>query len=92
MPRMIDAERVRLPEDLTDNEKERLLTAIISQPTATWKREDFTDDELRVLKLAFSLVDTVVENQSKYTYDNDMSNGLYSLKEKLGLWEVLDEE
>lgn len=34
MPRYIDAERIRLPEDLTDYEKARLLAAIISQPTA----------------------------------------------------------
>lgn len=55
-----------------------------------WKREDFTDEEFMVLKLAFSLVDTVAENQSKYTHDNDMSNALFYLKEKLGISEVIE--
>lgn len=58
-----------------------------------FKEEDFTEDELTLLKLAFKLVDDVVETQR--IFDSDayictyMSNELYNLKEKLGISELL---
>lgn len=47
--------------------------------------EDFTLDELMLLKMAFKLVDDVVEIQRESNYDVYLSNELYSLKEKLGI-------
>lgn len=50
-----------------------------------FKEEYFSEDELMLLKMAFRLVDTVVETQRTSNYDVNLCNELYSLKEKLGL-------
>lgn len=47
--------------------------------------EDFTVDELMLLKMAFKLVDDVIEIQREGNYDVYLSNELYSLTEKLGI-------
>lgn len=47
--------------------------------------EDFTLDELMLLKMAFKLVDDVIEIQREDNYDVYLSNELYSLTEKLGI-------
>jgi len=52
---------------------------------------NLTDDEVSLLKLAFKLVDTVVEYQRYDRYDNETSNNLFHLKEKLGIYELLEE-
>lgn len=52
---------------------------------------NLTDDEVSLLKLAFKLVDTVVEYQRYDRYDNEISNNLFHLKEKLGIYELLEE-
>ena len=52
--------------------------------------DEFTEDELNLLKLAFALVDTVVESQRLDNYDVYMSNSLFHLKEKLGIYDLLD--
>ena len=52
--------------------------------------EDFTESELVLLNLAFKLVDDVVEAQRLSNSDVYMSNELYSLKEKLGISDLLN--
>lgn len=57
--------------------------------TEKFKKEDFTEDELTLLKLAFKLVEDVVESGIdgiNYPYS---SNELYHLKEKLGIDELV---
>lgn len=56
------------------------------------KREanEFTEDELNLLRLAFKLVDTIVESQRLDNYDVYMCNSLFYLKEKLGIDELLE--
>ena len=51
--------------------------------------EDFTEDELRLLRMAFKLIDDVVEMQRDDNYDVYMCNVLYDLKNKLGIYDVL---
>lgn len=53
-------------------------------------KEDFTEDELMLLRMAFNLVDTVVETQRTSNYDVYLTNELYSLKEKLGIGDLMD--
>ena len=53
------------------------------------KAEDFTEDELFLLKLAFSLAANVVEMEREGNYDVDMCNVLCSLKEKLGVYDLV---
>ena len=45
--------------------------------------EDFSENELRMLKLAFALVDCDTETRRESRYDNDEVNAVYTLKEKL---------
>lgn len=52
--------------------------------------EDFTTDELRLLRMAFKLIDDVVEMQRNDNYDVYMCNVLYDLKNKLGIYDLLD--
>lgn len=52
-------------------------------------KEDFTEDELELLKLAFELLDTAVNRIDKLSYDNN-SNTVYYLKEKLGIYDLLE--
>lgn len=56
------------------------------------KREEseFTEDELKLLRLAFKLADTVVEVQRVDNYDVDMCNSLFYLKEKLGIDDLVE--
>lgn len=55
-----------------------------------FNKEDFTEDELMLLRMAFNLVDTVVETQRTSNYDVYLTNELYSLKEKLGIGDLID--
>jgi hypothetical protein len=55
-----------------------------------WTKEDFTEDELMLLKMAFRLVDDVVEIQRYDRYDVHLPNELYGLKEKLGIYDLVD--
>lgn len=52
-------------------------------------KEDFTEDELILLRLAFELLDTAVCRIDKLDYNNN-SNTVYYLKEKLGIYDLLD--
>ena len=51
---------------------------------------DFTEDELMLLKMAFKLVDDVVEIQRTDNYDVYLPNQLFSLKNKLGIYNLVD--
>lgn len=54
-------------------------------------KEDFTEDELALLRLAFKLADTVIESQRADNYDVYMCNTMYDLKNKLGIYNLLDD-
>ena len=66
------------------------MKGVCGMPEKTFKAEDFTEEELLLLKMAFALADTVVESQRQGNYDTHMSNCLYSLKEKLGIGEIVE--
>lgn len=53
-------------------------------------KQEFTKEELLLLKMAFTLVHDVLELQRVDNYDVDMLNVLYSLKEKLGIINLLE--
>ena len=55
-----------------------------------FKEEEFTEDELMLLRLAFKLVGDVVEYQRTSNSDVYLCNELYYLKEKLGINDLLD--
>ena len=54
-----------------------------------FKEEDFTEDELMLLRMAFKLVSTVVETHRTDNYDVHLSNELFSLEEKLGIYDLV---
>lgn len=54
-----------------------------------FKESDFTQDQLMLLKMAFRLVDEVVEIQREDNYDVCLSNELFHLKEKLGISDLV---
>ena len=51
--------------------------------------EDFTEEELLLLRMAFKLVDTVVETQRTSNYDVHLCNVLYNLTMKLGVSDLI---
>lgn len=51
---------------------------------------EFTEDELKLLKLIFNVADIIVESQREGNYDVYNSNLLYSIKEKLGIYDILE--
>lgn len=55
-----------------------------------WTKEDFTEEELMLLKMAFALVNDVVEIQRYDRYDTHLPNELYSLVYKLGISDLID--
>ena len=52
-------------------------------------KEDFTEDELNLLCMAFKLLDTAVEGMYKLDYTN-YENDVYHLKQKLGIDELIE--
>ena len=52
-------------------------------------KEDFTEDELAILKLAFTLMDEVSEAMSRNPFYTDFRNDWWHLQKKLGVtdWE-----
>ena len=56
-----------------------------------FKEEDFTEDGLMLLRMAFKLVNDVVEMQRADRYDVHLSNELYDLKETLGISELVND-
>lgn len=53
-------------------------------------KEDFTEDELILLQMAFRMLDTAVDEQRRLFYGSDYRNEVYCLKEKLGIYDLLD--
>lgn len=54
-----------------------------------WQESDFTEDQLRLLRIAFKMVEDVVELQRQGNGDVFMSNELFQLKEKLGILDLV---
>jgi hypothetical protein len=61
----------------------------MSEGHVDFKEEDFTEDELMLLRLAFKLVDDVVEYQRDSNSDVYMVNELYNLTQKLGINDLI---
>lgn len=55
-----------------------------------FEESDFTDEELKLLKAIFKGADAVVQSTKANNYDTFMSNTLYSLKQKLGIDDVVN--
>lgn len=51
---------------------------------------EFTEKEIYLLKLAFKLVNDVVEAQREFPCYCDLSNDLYYLEEKLGIYDIVE--
>lgn len=55
-----------------------------------FKEGDFTENQLLLLRLAFKLVNDVVEIQRVNNSDVYIINELYALEEKLGIYDLLE--
>ncbi len=53
-------------------------------------KEDFTEDELILLRMAFKMLDAAVDEQRRLFYGSNYCNEVYNLKEKLGIYDLLD--
>jgi hypothetical protein len=53
-------------------------------------KEDFTEDELILLNMAFEMLDIAVDEQRRLFYAGDYRNTVYDLKNKLGIYDLLD--
>ena len=53
-------------------------------------KEDFTEDELTLLKMAFRMLDMVVEEQRYLYHCGDYRDDVYYLKEKLGIYDLVE--
>ena len=51
--------------------------------------EDFSENELKMLKLAFALVECSAESRRSYNYDNDEVNAIFDLKIKLKIDSII---
>ena len=54
-----------------------------------FEEEDFTEDELMLLKMAFGLADNVVQTLRTDNYDVYLSNTLCDLEHKLGIYKLV---
>lgn len=57
----------------------------------SFDKSEFTDDELLLLKMAFKLIEDVAEIERTSNSDVNRINAIFNLKEKLGIYEVLEE-
>jgi hypothetical protein len=55
-----------------------------------FNKEDFTEDELILLKMAFKMLDAAAEESSKLFYGSDYRNEIFNLKEKLGIFDLIE--
>lgn len=55
-----------------------------------FKEEDFTEDQLMLLKMGFKLLDTIVEEERCGNSDVYLRTELFYLKEKLGIDDIVD--
>ena len=53
-------------------------------------REDFTEEELTMLRAIFKGAEAVIEAQRTDRYDVDAVNTLFNIKEKLGIYDLVD--
>ena len=52
---------------------------------------DFTEEELSILRLAFKVTETIIECERSDRYDVDRVNAFYSLKNKLGIYDLISD-
>ena len=55
-----------------------------------FEESDFTEEELAILRLAFKVTETILESERIDRYDVDRVNAFYSLKNKLGIYDLVD--
>ena len=53
-------------------------------------KEDFTEDELILLRMAFKMLDVAIDEQRQLFYGSNYRNEVYDLKEKLGVYDLLE--
>lgn len=53
-------------------------------------KEDFTEDELILLRMAFRMLDAAIEEERHLYYSGDYRNEVFYLKEKLGIDNLVD--
>ena len=58
---------------------------LMLSPGHKFEKEDFTQDEFKLLTMAFKIIDDVVELQREGNSDVYLCNELFHLKEKLGI-------
>lgn len=54
-----------------------------------WTKEDFSEDELVLLRMAFRMLDEAIDAQRELMYGADYRNEVYYLKEKLGIYDLV---
>lgn len=54
-----------------------------------WTKEDFSEDELVLLRMAFRMLDEAIDAQRELLYCSDYRNEVYDLKEKLGIYDLV---
>ena len=55
-----------------------------------FEESDFTEEELAILRLAFKVTETILESERIDRYDVDRVNAFYYLKNKLGIYDLVD--
>jgi hypothetical protein len=55
-----------------------------------FNKEDFTEDELILLNMAFKMLDATAEEYRKLFYGGDYRNDIFNLKEKLGIYDLIE--
>ena len=54
------------------------------------EKSDFTEEELSLLETIFKIADVMVEDVEKTNYGGYDRNILYNLKNKLGIYDLVD--
>ena len=55
-----------------------------------FNKEDFTEDELILLKMAFKMLDAAAEEYRQLFYGGDYRNDIFNLKDKLGIYDLVE--
>ena len=58
---------------------------------AKFTKNDFTEDELMLLRIAFNSAQNVTEELQKNGYDSHLVNELFHLEEKLGIYNLVSD-
>ena len=56
----------------------------------SFEEDMFTSEELMLLRMAFNILNTIVESMREGNSDVYMSNTLYDLKNKLGIYDIVN--